>query len=180
MPVCFWNDPGDERYRAAYFDEFPGVWRHGDWIVFTERGSCVITGRSDATLNRGGVRMGTAEFYTVVEEQPEVDDSLVVHLEDPEGGPGELLLFVALHGGADLDDELRRRLAAALRSALSPRHVPDTVEAVPAVPRTLTGKKLELPVKRILLGARAQDVASRDALADPTAIEAFVTYAEGR
>jgi acetoacetyl-CoA synthetase len=180
MPVCFWNDPGDERYRAAYFDEFPGVWRHGDWILFTERGSCVITGRSDATLNRGGVRMGTAEFYTVVEEQPEVDDSLVVHLEDPDGGPGELLLFVALHEGSSLDDELRRRLAAALRSALSPRHVPDTVEAVPAIPRTLTGKKLELPVKRILLGARAQDVASRDALADPTAIEAFVTYAEGR
>ena len=97
--------------------------------------------------------MGTAEFYSVVEEQPEVDDSLVVHIEDPEGGPGELLLFVALHDGASLDDELRRRLAAALRGALSPRHVPDTVEAVPAIPRTLTGKKLELPVKRILLGA---------------------------
>jgi acetoacetyl-CoA synthetase len=124
--------------------------------------------------------MGTAEFYTVVEEQPEVDDSLVVHLEDPDGGPGELLLFVALHDGTILDDELRRRLGAALRGALSPRHVPDTVESVPAIPRTLTGKKLELPVKRILLGARAQDVASRDALADPTAMEAFVTYAEGR
>jgi acetoacetyl-CoA synthetase len=180
MPVRFWNDPGDERYRSAYFDEYPGVWRHGDWILFTERGSCVITGRSDATLNRGGVRMGTSEFYSVVEEQPEVDDSLVVHIEDAEGGPGELLLFVALHQGAALDDELRKRLAGALRGALSPRHVPDTVEAVPAIPRTLTGKKLELPVKRILLGARAEDVASRDALADPTAIEAFVTYAEGR
>ena len=96
MPVRFWNDPDGERYRSAYFDVYPGVWRHGDWILFTERGSCVITGRSDATLNRGGVRMGTGEFYTVVEEQPEVDDSLVVHLEDPEGGAGELLLFVAL------------------------------------------------------------------------------------
>ena len=180
MPVRFWNDPGDERYRAAYFDEYPGVWRHGDWILFTERGSCVITGRSDATLNRGGVRMGTAEFYTVVEDQPEVDDSLVVHLEDPEGGPGELLLFVQLREGEALDDELRKRLSGALRAALSPRHVPDTVEAVPAIPRTLTGKKLELPVKRILLGVAAKDVASRDALADPAAIDPFVEYAEGR
>jgi acetoacetyl-CoA synthetase len=180
MPVRFWNDPDGERYRAAYFEEYPGVWRHGDWIMFTERGSCVITGRSDATLNRGGVRMGTAEFYTVVEEQLEVDDSLVVHIEDPEGGPGELLLFVQLAGGRDLDDELRARLGAALRGALSPRHVPDTVEAVPAIPRTLTGKKLELPVKRILLGADAKDVASRDALADPGAIDAFVEYAEER
>jgi acetoacetyl-CoA synthetase len=180
MPVRFWNDPEDERYRAAYFDEYPGVWRHGDWILFTERGSCVITGRSDATLNRGGVRMGTSEFYTVVEEQPEVDDSLVVHLEDPEGGPGELLLFVQLRDGVELDDELRARLGGALRGALSPRHVPDTIEAVPAIPRTLTGKKLELPVKRILLGADHTQVASRDALADPSAIDAFVAYAEAR
>jgi acetoacetyl-CoA synthetase len=180
MPVRFWNDPENERYRSAYFDEYPGVWRHGDWILFTERGSCVITGRSDATLNRGGVRMGTAEFYTVVEEQSEVEDSLVVHLEDPEGGPGQLLLFVQLSAGVTLDDQLRSRLGAALRSALSPRHVPDTVEAVPAIPRTLTGKKLELPVKRILLGAKAADVASRDALADPAAIDAFVAYAERR
>jgi acetoacetyl-CoA synthetase len=180
MPVRFWNDPEGERYRSAYFDEYPGVWRHGDWILFTERGSCVITGRSDATLNRGGVRMGTAEFYTVVEERPEVDDSLVVHLEDPEGGPGELVLFVQLSEGTTLDDQLRARLSAALRSALSPRHVPDTLEAVPAIPRTLTGKKLELPVKRILLGAQAADVASRDALADPGAIDAFVAYAERR
>ncbi|MEA2419023.1 MAG: acetoacetyl-CoA synthetase, partial [Thermoleophilaceae bacterium] len=178
--VGFWNDASGERYRSAYFDEYPGVWRHGDWILFTERGSCVITGRSDATLNRGGVRMGTAEFYTVVEEQPDVDDSLVVHLEDPEGGPGELLLFVQLSTGLELGDELRSRLAGALRGALSPRHVPDTIEAVPAIPRTLTGKKLELPVKRILLGARAEDVASRDALADPAAIDAFVQYAGER
>jgi acetoacetyl-CoA synthetase len=180
MPVRFWADPEDERYRSTYFDEYPGVWRHGDWILFTERGSCVITGRSDATLNRGGVRMGTSEFYTVVEEQPEVDDSLVVHLEDPEGGSGELLLFVQLQDGVELDDELRTRLGRALRGALSPRHVPDTVEAVPAIPRTLTGKKLELPVKRILLGADHTQVASRDALADPSALDAFVAYAEAR
>jgi acetoacetyl-CoA synthetase len=180
MPVRFWGDSEDERYRSTYFDEYPGVWRHGDWILFTERGSCVITGRSDATLNRGGVRMGTSEFYTVVEEEPEVEDSLVVHLEDPEGGPGELLLFVQLHDGVELDDELRARLGRALRGALSPRHVPDTIQAVPAIPRTLTGKKLELPVKRILLGADHTQVASRDALADPSAIDAFVAYAEAR
>ena len=120
MPVRFWNDPDGSRYRAAYFDEYPGVWRHGDWILFTERGSCVITGRSDATLNRGGVRMGTAEFYTVVEELDEVVDSLVVHLEDPEGGPGELLLFVQLSEGVSLDDELRARIAARCAASSPP------------------------------------------------------------
>jgi acetoacetyl-CoA synthetase len=180
MPVRLWNDPDGERYRAAYFDLYPGVWRQGDWILFTERGSCVITGRSDATLNRGGVRIGTSELYAVVEELPEVADSLVVHREDDEGGAGELILFVALAGGGELDDELRARIAGALRSELSPRHVPDSIVAVPAVPRTMTGKKLEAPVKRILLGARADDVASADALLDPTAIEAFVAYAAAR
>jgi acetoacetyl-CoA synthetase len=177
MPVRFWNDPEDERYLSTYFDRYPGVWRFGDWIEFTDYGSCIVTGRSDATLNRGGVRLGTSEFYAVVEEEPEVVDSLVVHLEDPEGGSGELVLFVQLADGEELDDELRARLAAALRSALSPRHVPDQIAAVPTIPRTLTGKKLELPVKRILQGHRAEDVASRDALADPRAIDAFVEYA---
>jgi acetoacetyl-CoA synthetase len=179
MPVRFWNDPDDERYRSTYFDVYPGVWRFGDWIQFSDYGSCVVTGRSDATLNRGGVRLGTSEFYAVVEEEPEVVDSLVVHLEDPEGGSGELVLFVQLVEGEELDDELRARLAAALRSALSPRHVPDTIAAVRLIPRTLTGKKLELPVKRILQGYRPEDVASRDALADPSAIDAFVGYARG-
>ena len=180
MPLRFWNDPGDERYRAAYFEEFPGVWRHGDWIMFTERGSCVITGRSDATLNRGGVRLGTGEFYPVVEALEEIVDSLVVHLEDRDGGPGELILFVVVAEGVVVDDGLRARIAAELRRALSPRHVPDTIEAVPAIPRTLTAKKLELPVKRILLGASAAEVASRDALADPRALDAFVAYAARR
>jgi acetoacetyl-CoA synthetase len=180
MPVGFWNDPGQERYHASYFDDFPGVWRHGDWILFTERGSCVITGRSDATLNRGGVRMGTGEFYEVVEELDEVLDSLVVHLEDREGGAGELLLFVVLRDRAELDDALRARIARALRTELSPRHVPDTVHAVPSIPRTLTGKKLELPVKRMLLGAAPEQVSSRDALADPRAIDAFADYARAR
>jgi acetoacetyl-CoA synthetase len=173
MPVRFWDDPDGARYRAAYFDAYPGVWRQGDWVRFSEAGTCVITGRSDATLNRGGVRLGTSELYAVVEELPEVADSLVVHLEDPEGGAGELILFVV----ADLDDGLRARIAARLREQLSPRHVPDTIAAVPAIPRTLTGKKLEAPVKRILRGASADSVASRGALADPHAIDAFVEYA---
>jgi acetoacetyl-CoA synthetase len=177
MPVGFWNDPGDQRYRDTYFDMYPGVWRQGDWIMFTERGSCVITGRSDATLNRGGVRLGTGELYAVIEELDEVVDSLIVHLEDPEGGSGELVLFVQLASGLELDDELRGAIERSLRSALSPRHVPDTIEAVPSVPRTLTGKKLELPVKRILQGADRDDVVRRDALADPASIDAYVEYA---
>ncbi len=179
MPIGFWDDPGDVRYRAAYFEHYPGVWRHGDWILFTERGSCVITGRSDATLNRGGVRLGTGELYAVVEELPEVLDSLVVHLEDAAGGPGELILFVVLAPGADLED-LSPRIAGELRGALSPRHVPDTIEAVPAIPRTLTQKKLELPVKRMLQGARQEEVASRDALAEADALEAFAEIAARR
>jgi acetoacetyl-CoA synthetase len=180
MPVGFWNDPGDERYRAAYFEHFPGVWRHGDWIMFTERGSCVITGRSDATLNRGGVRLGTGEVYSVVEGMDEVMEGLVVHIEDPGGGPGELILFVVLAEGIELDDELRSRIAAELRGTLSPRHVPDTIAAVPAIPKTLTMKKLELPVKRILQGSPPEVVASRDALADPDALDAFVEFASER
>ncbi len=180
MPVGFWKDPDGRRYRDAYFDHFPGVWRHGDWIVFTERGSCVITGRSDATLNRGGVRLGSGELYAVVEDLPEVADSLVVHLEDSAGGPGELILFVVPAAGRELDDALRKRIADALRQALSPRHVPDSIEAVPAIPRTLTAKKLELPVKRILLGTRPDQVASRDALVDPSALDAFVEFAAAR
>jgi len=180
MPVAFWNDPGGERYRRTYFDTYPGVWRHGDWITFTPYGSCVISGRSDATLNRGGVRLGTGEFYPVIEGLAEIVDSVVVHLEDPDGGPGELMLFVVLADGVELDAALRARIVAALRAALSPRHVPDVIEAVPAIPRTLTAKKLELPVKRILLGAAASEVASRDALADPDALDAFVEYAARR
>jgi acetoacetyl-CoA synthetase len=172
MPVAFWGDEDGSRYRDEYFGTYPGVWRQGDWIRFTERGSCVVTGRSDATLNRGGVRLGTGEFYGVVEELPEVLDSLVVHLEDVEGG--RLLLFVVLADGAELD---RERINAALRRDLSPRHVPDAIEAVPAIPRTLTGKKLEAPVKRILLGTPADQVTSRDALLDPSALDAFIALA---
>jgi len=180
MPVGFWGDEDGSRYRAAYFDVYPGVWRHGDWIRFTERGSCVVTGRSDATLNRGGVRLGTSELYAVVEENDEVLDSLIVHLEDPGGGMGELILFVVLREGHELTDELRARIARSLKDSLSPRHVPDTIVAVPHIPRTMTGKKLEVPVKRILQGTPPEKVASRDALAEPDALDAFVEFANSR
>jgi acetoacetyl-CoA synthetase len=199
MPVGFWGDADGTRYRAAYFSDYPGVWRHGDWITFTDRGTCVISGRSDATLNRGGVRLGTAEFYAVVESLPEVVDSLVVHLEDAEGGPGELLLFVVLAPGVALEDDdggaggggggagggaggggVRGRLVAEIRSSLSPRHVPDRVYSVPAIPRTLSGKKLEVPVKRILTGTPADQAASRGALVDPEALTPFEELARNR
>ncbi|HET7719089.1 MAG TPA: acetoacetate--CoA ligase, partial [Acidimicrobiales bacterium] len=179
MPVGLWGDDAERsKLRVAYYEDFPGVWRHGDWITFTDDGSCTITGRSDATLNRGGVRLGTSDFYTVVEALPEITDSLVVHLEDDEGGQGELLLFVALAPGAGLDDELRRRIATALRTELSPRHVPDRIEAVPVVPRTLSGKKLEVPVKRILTGTPVDEAASRGSLADPSALDHFEARAD--
>lgn len=180
MPVAFWNDPDGARYREAYFDVFPGVWRHGDWITITDRGSCVITGRSDATLNRGGVRLGTSEFYSVVESLDEVVDSLVVHLEDDQGGPGELLLFVVLADGLELDDALRSRIARSLRTSLSPRHVPDQVYAVQAVPRTLSAKKLEVPVKRILTGTPVESAAAKGALVNPESLVAFEHLARSR
>jgi acetoacetyl-CoA synthetase len=180
MPVGFWGDPDGTRLREAYFDRYPGVWRHGDWVRFSEAGTVVVAGRSDATLNRGGVRLGTAEFYGVVEELPEVADSLVVHLDDPAGGRGELVLFVVPAPGATLDDALRARIAGELRAALSPRHAPDRIVAVPAVPRNRTGKKLEVPVKRILLGAAPDEVMSRDVLADPASLDPFVALAQQR
>jgi acetoacetyl-CoA synthetase len=183
MPVGFWGDPDGSKYRAAYFEDFPGVWRHGDWVTFTADGSCVVTGRSDATLNRGGVRLGTSDFYAVVESFDEIADSLVVHVEGSVDGPGsgrcpegmgELILFVKLAEGVELTDELRGRIRKELASELSPRHMPDVIEAVPAVPRTLSGKKLEVPVKRILAGAEPGDVAAQGALADPTALDYYV------
>ena len=180
MPVRFWDDHDGVRYRAAYFADYPGAWRHGDWITITERGTCIVTGRSDATLNRGGVRLGTAEFYAVVEGLSEVADSLVVHLEDPAGGPGELVLFVALRDGTAMDDALRGRIASSLRTNLSPRHVPDEIVAVPAIPRTLSGKKLEVPVKRILTGTPADVAASRGSLADASALDPFVELARSK
>ncbi|WP_093817176.1 acetoacetate--CoA ligase [Streptomyces sp. TverLS-915] len=151
MPIRFWNDPDGTRYHDSYFDTYPGVWRHGDWITLTGHGSVIIHGRSDSTLNRGGVRMGSADIYEVVERLPEIRESLVVGVEQPDGGYW-MPLFVQLAEGAVLDDALRTRLATALRTELSPRHVPDEVIAVRAIPHTLTGKRLEVPVKRLLQG----------------------------
>ncbi|MGZ8607607.1 MAG: AMP-binding protein, partial [Actinomycetota bacterium] len=176
MPVSFWNDPDGERYLASYFRSFPGVWRHGDWIKVTPRGTCVIYGRSDATLNRGGVRVGTSEFYRLVDGLAGVRESLVIdvgHL----GREGELLLFVALEDGVELDDGLRTTISSQIREQLSPRHVPDRILQVPDIPKTLNGKRLEVPVKRLFLGERPEDVASPGALSDPDAFRAFVEIA---
>jgi acetoacetyl-CoA synthetase len=182
MPVGFWGDDDGSRYRAAYFEDIPGVWRHGDWITITERGTCTITGRSDATLNRGGVRLGTAEFYTVVEALPEVQDSLVVHLEDDEGGAGTLVLFVRLAEGLTLDSPstgsgtVQQAIAAALRTNLSPRHVPDVVHQVTAIPHTLSGKRLEVPVKKILRGQPVDQAVAKGALTDAEHIHEFEEF----
>jgi acetoacetyl-CoA synthetase len=172
MPVGFWNDPAGERYRASYFADYPGVWRHGDWITMLPDGACIIHGRSDATLNRGGVRMGTSEFYRVVERLPEIADSLVVDTGQL-GTEGRLVLYVALASGATLDDALTQRIRAALRGELSPRHVPDEIHQVPGIPRTLSGKKLEVPVRKILLGTPVSEAADPDALANPEVLALF-------
>jgi acetoacetyl-CoA synthetase len=173
MPVSFWNDPDGSRLRAAYFEHFPGVWRHGDWIRITSRGSAVIYGRSDSTLNRGGVRMGTSEFYRVVEALPEVTDSLVIDTSDARQAEGELLCFLVLAKGATLA-EVEPVLRRELRTRLSPRHVPDRFHAVDVIPRTLNGKKCEVPVKKILAGAPPEKAVSRDALRDPESLEPFI------
>lgn len=173
MPVYFWNDPDGAKYCAAYFDHYPGQWRHGDWVTFNSRGACVISGRSDGTLNRGGVRLGTSEFYSALQDLPEVEDSLVIHLDDPAGGMGRLLLFVQLQPGADLDDVLRSRITTALRERLSPRHTPDEVIAVPEVPYNLTGKKLEVPIKRMLQGVPRSSVVSDGAVRNAGALDVF-------
>ncbi len=182
MPVAFWNDPDGSRLRAAYFEDFPGVWRHGDWVRRTPRGSYVIYGRSDATLNRGGVRMGTADFYAVVEGFPEVVDSLVIDTTELASGHGgtaggaELLCFLVLAEGVRLADA-EPRLRAALRAELSPRHVPDRFIAIEAVPRTLSGKKCEVPVKKILAGMDPERAVSRAALANPDSLAVFLDLA---
>ena len=180
MPVSFWNDPDGSRYREAYFEQYPGRWRHGDWIVFNEDGSCRILGRSDGTLNRGGVRLGSAEFYAVLDTFPQIWDSLVVHLEDPSGGLGRLTVFVQLAQGAELDEELRGEVVRKLRTSLSPRHTPDEITAVPAIPYGLTGKKLEIPVKRILQGSPRADVVADGAVRDIAAFAPFEQLARQR
>jgi acetoacetyl-CoA synthetase len=172
MPIGFWGDDTGERYRASYYADFPGVWRHGDWIKIMPDGGCVIYGRSDATLNRGGVRMGTSEFYLIVEGFDEVTDSLVIDT-GVLGAEGRLILYLVLADGMSLDDELTTRLKSALRSALSPRHVPDEIRQVPGVPRTLSGKKLEIPVRKMLAGMPVSQAADLSSLANPDVLAFF-------
>jgi acetoacetyl-CoA synthetase len=172
MPVGFWNDPDGERYKTSYYADYPGVWRHGDWLMIEPDGGCIIYGRSDATLNRGGVRMGTSEFYRVVEGLPDVADSLVVDTGQL-GQEGRLILYVVPADGRELDDALITAIKSALRTGLTPRHVPDEIRAVPGIPRTLSGKKLEVPVRRILLGTPVADAADPDALANPEVLDFF-------
>jgi acetoacetyl-CoA synthetase len=176
MPLYFWNDPDGERYRSSYFDMWPGVWRHGDWIEITSRGTAVIYGRSDSTINRQGVRMGTSEIYRAVLALPEIVDALVVDVPRP-GSEGWMPLFVVLREDAELDDDLRSRIRARVREDCSPRHVPNEVYAIAEVPRTLSGKVLEIPVKRILMGTPPDRAASRESLANPAALDWFVEFA---
>jgi len=177
MPIHFWNDPGDERYRESYFEMFPGIWRHGDWIEITSRGTAVIYGRSDSTINRGGIRMGTSEIYRAVLSIEAIVDALVVDLPNPEGD-GWMPLFVVLREGVELDEELPKEIARRVRERCSPRHVPNEVFQIAEVPRTLSGKVLEVPVKRILMGTPVEKAASRDSLANPAALDYFVEMAK--
>jgi acetoacetyl-CoA synthetase len=176
MPLYLWNDPGNARYIASYFDMYPGVWRHGDWVKFTSRGSGVISGRSDSTINRLGVRMGSSEIYAAVGDLPEIADSLVIGLET---GKGNYLmpLFVVLKEGFELDDALKKKINTKIRSSLSPRHVPDQIYAVADVPRTLNAKKLEVPVKKILSGIPVEKAVNVDSMSNPESIKFFVEFA---
>jgi acetoacetyl-CoA synthetase len=177
MPIYFWNDPDGERYRESYFDVYPRVWRHGDWIKVKQNGACVIYGRSDSTINRGGIRMGTSEIYSAVEKVDEVQDSLVVDVPR-EGGNSFMPLFVVLKEGAELDDDLKGRIKHSIRENTSPRHVPDEIFEVPEIPTTLNGKKLEVPVKKILSGTPPEEAASKDSLSNPESLNRFAELAE--
>jgi acetoacetyl-CoA synthetase len=173
MPLYFWNDPDGARLRSAYFDDIPGVWRHGDWITVTDRGSVIVHGRSDATLNRNGIRMGSAEIYHALESIPEIVDCLVVGVEQPDGGYW-MPLFLQLKAGAQLDVELTARIRGAIRDRASPRHIPDEIRVAPGIPHTRTGKRLEVPVKRMLQGARV-DVIDPGAVAEPELLDWYAT-----
>ncbi|MBA3425742.1 MAG: acetoacetate--CoA ligase [Rubrobacter sp.] len=177
MPLYLWGDEGGEKYRDSYFDKYPGVWRHGDWIKVKPYGGCVIYGRSDSTINRGGVRMGTAEIYSAVEKVEEVADSLVVDIPRSSGN-SFMPLFVVLEEGVELNDDLKGRIKSSIKENASPRHVPNEILAVPDIPRTLNGKKLEVPVKKILSGTAPEDAASRDSLSNPESLDRFAELAE--
>ena len=178
MPIYFWNDEDDARYRQSYFEHFPGKWRHGDWIKIYENGSLIIQGRSDATLNRKGIRIGTAEIYAVLDDIPGVNDSMVLNLEK-EGGDDIMPLFVKLAEGVGLDDHLKEHITQSIRTQCSPRHVPDFIQQVADIPYTLSGKKMEVPVKKILMGMDVSKNMNKDAVRNPEAIEQFVQLAEG-
>jgi acetoacetyl-CoA synthetase len=181
MPVFFWGDADNSRYRESYFDTYPGVWRHGDWIRITPSGGAVIYGRSDATINRGGIRMGTAEIYRAALTVAAVEDALVVDVPRHDGtGDSWMPLFVVLSAGQELTPNLVGEIRGMIRSACTPRHVPDDIIAVSDVPRTLSGKVVELPVKKLLMGSDPDKVVSRDSLANPAALDWFVTYARDR
>ena len=177
MPIYLWNDPEGERYRESYFAVYPGVWRHGDWIKVKEDGACVIYGRSDSTINRGGIRMGTSEIYSAVDRVEEVADSLVVDVPR-EGGSSFMPLFVVLQEGVDLDEDLESRIKSSIKENASPRHVPNEIFAVPEIPKTLNGKKLEVPVKKILSGTPPEEAASRESLSNPASLDRFAELVE--
>ena len=177
MPLCFWNDPGDRRYLDSYFQEFPGVWRHGDFFKINTQGNCWVLGRSDATLNRYGVRIGTAEVYRSLGLIPDVQDALIVNLDLP-GGGFFMPLFVKLTAGVELNPELEAKIRDTLRREYTPRHVPDRIYQVPGIPYTLTGKKMEVPVRRILMGVPPEKAANRSGVSDPSALDFFIDYAE--
>ena len=175
MPVYFWNDPGKKKYRSSYFEDIPGVWRHGDWVKITSNGGVIILGRSDATLNRHGIRIGTAEIYRVLNEIPEIMDSLIVNLE-LDGGHHYMPLFVKLKEGVEVNDDLKKSIAYALKSKCSPRHVPDEVIEVPDIPYTISGKKMEAPVKKILMGMDTDKSLNRDAMRNPESLKFFEEF----
>jgi acetoacetyl-CoA synthetase len=179
MPIGFWGDADGKRYRETYFDMYPGIWRHGDLLRINARGGCFVLGRSDATLNRHGVRIGTAEIYRALNTVDTVADSLIVNLDLP-GGGFFMPLFVKLKPGQELDTDLQARIADTLRRAYTPRHVPDRIIMVPEIPYTLTGKKMEVPVRRILMGAPPDAVLNRNAMANPQTLDAFVAYARSQ
>ncbi|MEJ1241591.1 acetoacetate--CoA ligase [Chryseolinea sp. T2] len=178
MPIFFWNDPDGKRYHESYFETFPGVWRHGDWIRITEHDGIVIYGRSDATLNRGGVRIGTSEIYSAVDLIPEVRDSLIVCIEK-EGGQFWMPLFVVMQPGMELTDQIKKRINQSLKENFSPRHVPDEIVEVPDIPFTISGKKTETPVKKILMGANPSKALNRDVLRNPQSLDFFIALAAG-
>ena len=176
MPLYFWGDEGNARYLSSYFDIYPGVWRHGDWLKIGADGGCIIYGRSDATINRQGLRMGTSEIYSAVEALPEVLDSMVVDLEYL-GRDSYMPLFVVLRAGVALDDAMRARINDAIKTALSPRFVPNDIFQVAEIPRTLSGKKQELPIKKLLLGQPLEKVVNREAMANPGCLDWYVEFA---